>query len=159
MHISLDGFVAGPNGEMDWIKVDQEILISLKIVISRWRHRNVWSQNIWNDGSLLAHCADQPNASKHDRVHSKWYMNAHKLYFRKVWKAQQRKTQKIISENLVENIKGSNRNKDPRSCFSKVQPATHSLHQLNMIDGYWLKILSSLEPEFLCLKISRTKPH
>ena len=25
MHISLDGFVAGPNGEMDWIKVDEEI--------------------------------------------------------------------------------------------------------------------------------------
>ena len=25
MHISLDGFVAGPNGEMNWIKVDKEI--------------------------------------------------------------------------------------------------------------------------------------
>ena len=25
MHISPDGFVAGPNGEMDWIKVDEEI--------------------------------------------------------------------------------------------------------------------------------------
>ena len=25
MHISLDGFVAGPNGEMDWIKIDQEL--------------------------------------------------------------------------------------------------------------------------------------
>ncbi len=25
MHVSLDGFVAGPNGEMDWIKVDEEI--------------------------------------------------------------------------------------------------------------------------------------
>ena len=25
MHISLYGFVAGPNGEMDWIKVDEEI--------------------------------------------------------------------------------------------------------------------------------------
>jgi dihydrofolate reductase len=25
MHISLDGFVAGPNGEMNWIKVDEEI--------------------------------------------------------------------------------------------------------------------------------------
>ena len=23
--MSLDGFVAGPNGEMDWIKVDEEI--------------------------------------------------------------------------------------------------------------------------------------
>ena len=28
MHISLDGFVAGPNGEMDWIKVDEEIFDS-----------------------------------------------------------------------------------------------------------------------------------
>jgi dihydrofolate reductase len=25
MHISLDGFVAGPNGEMDWINVNEEI--------------------------------------------------------------------------------------------------------------------------------------
>ena len=25
MHVSLDGFVAGPNGEMDWIVVDEEI--------------------------------------------------------------------------------------------------------------------------------------
>ena len=25
MHISLDGFVAGPNGEMDWIKINDEI--------------------------------------------------------------------------------------------------------------------------------------
>ena len=25
MHTSLDGFVAGPNGEMNWIKVDEEI--------------------------------------------------------------------------------------------------------------------------------------
>lgn len=25
MHISLDGLVAGPNGEMDLIKIDQEI--------------------------------------------------------------------------------------------------------------------------------------
>jgi dihydrofolate reductase len=25
MHISLDGFVAGLNGEMDWIKADEEI--------------------------------------------------------------------------------------------------------------------------------------
>ena len=25
MHILLDGFVAGPSGEMNWIKVDEEI--------------------------------------------------------------------------------------------------------------------------------------
>ena len=25
MHVSLDGFAAGPNGEMDWIIVDETI--------------------------------------------------------------------------------------------------------------------------------------
>ena len=25
MHISLDGFVCGPNGEMNWIKINDEI--------------------------------------------------------------------------------------------------------------------------------------
>ena len=25
MHASLDGFVAGPNGEMDWIRFDDEL--------------------------------------------------------------------------------------------------------------------------------------
>jgi hypothetical protein len=25
MHTSFDGFVAGPNGEIDWVKVDKEI--------------------------------------------------------------------------------------------------------------------------------------
>jgi hypothetical protein len=25
MHTSLDDFVAGPNGEIDWVKVDEEI--------------------------------------------------------------------------------------------------------------------------------------
>jgi hypothetical protein len=43
MHISLDGFVAGPNGEMNWIKVDEEIFdhvgkrISGVFIVPRWR--------------------------------------------------------------------------------------------------------------------------
>ena len=43
MHISLDGFVAGPNGEMNWIKVDEEIFdhvgkrISGVFFVPRWR--------------------------------------------------------------------------------------------------------------------------
>ena len=26
MHISLDGFVAGPNGELNWLKLDEDML-------------------------------------------------------------------------------------------------------------------------------------
>ena len=33
MHISLDGFVAGPKGEMDWIEVDEEIFDRTCLVV------------------------------------------------------------------------------------------------------------------------------
>ncbi len=32
MHLSPDGFVAGPNGEMDRIKVDEEIFVQLLMI-------------------------------------------------------------------------------------------------------------------------------
>ena len=41
MHISLDGFVAGPNGEMDWIKVDEEIFDD--VPFSRQLYKNYLS--------------------------------------------------------------------------------------------------------------------
>ncbi len=34
MHISLDGFVAGPNGEVNWIKADEEIFDHVGKLIS-----------------------------------------------------------------------------------------------------------------------------
>ena len=35
MHLSPDGFVAGLNGEMNWIKVDEEVFFkNLHIVLS-----------------------------------------------------------------------------------------------------------------------------
>ena len=33
MHISLDGFVAGLNGEIDWVKVDEEIFEGLRGIV------------------------------------------------------------------------------------------------------------------------------
>ena len=47
MHISLDGFVAGPNGEMNWIKVDQEIFDHVgKRIYSTISSPNRWLQAI-----------------------------------------------------------------------------------------------------------------
>lgn len=39
MHLSLDGFVAGPNGEMNWIKVDEEIFTPW-LLFSSTNHTN-----------------------------------------------------------------------------------------------------------------------
>lgn len=138
MHISLDGFVAGPNGEMDWIKVDQEIFDFVENRISAGDTAMYGRKTFEMMEAYWPTAAVQPNASKHDRVHSKWYMNAHKIVLSKSMKSTTAKNAKIISENLVENIKAIKQEQGPEILLFGSPTATHSLHQLNMIDGYWL---------------------
>jgi dihydrofolate reductase len=91
---------------------------------------------------------DKPTATRHDIEHSKWYNKVHKVVLSKTIKdaglpaGQAGLTNtKIISDNLSDRI---NEIKQSRSGGSKdillfgSPTATHSLIQLNLIDGYWL---------------------
>src|SRR3979409_1602991 len=79
MHTSLDGFVAGPNGEMDWIKVDDEMF---EYVGKRTNgadtalYGRVTYQMMEGDWPTAA---DRPNATKHDIEHSRWYNKVAKI--------------------------------------------------------------------------------
>src|ERR1700744_6765381 len=79
MHISLDGFVAGPSGEMNWIKLSEEIFDHVGKRIGETdtalygRVTYEMMENYWPTAG------DKLGASKHDKEHSKWYKNAHKV--------------------------------------------------------------------------------
>ena len=141
MHISLDGFVAGPNGEMNWIKVDEEIFDHVGKRISEsdtalyGRVTYEMMENYWPTAG------DKTAASKHDIEHSSWYKKAHKVVLSKTIKDPNSTNTKIISENLSEQInkiKESGDGDDEEILLFGSPTATHSLIQLNLIDGYWL---------------------
>jgi dihydrofolate reductase len=141
MHISLDGFVAGPNGEMDWIKVDQEIFDYVGKRISEGdtalygRVTYQMMENYWPSA------ADKPTATRHDIEHSKWYKKVHKVVLSKSMKETVLDNTTIISDNLSERINEikQSRNGGGKEILLFGSPtATHSLIQLNLIDGYWL---------------------
>ncbi|MGN8071913.1 dihydrofolate reductase family protein [Mucilaginibacter sp. 22184] len=79
MHASLDGFAAGTKGEMNWIHVDEEIFNFVEERIAQTntalygRVTFLMMENYWPTA------AEQPGASKHDRVHAAWYKTAHKV--------------------------------------------------------------------------------
>jgi dihydrofolate reductase len=141
MHISLDGFVAGLKGEMDWIKVDEEIFDFVGKRISEGdtalygRVTYQMMENYWPTA------ANKPTATRHDIEHSKWYDKVHKVVLSKTMKDAGLTNTKIISDNLSDRI---NEIKQSRNGGSKEillfgsPTATHSLIQLNLIDGYWL---------------------
>ena len=145
MHISLDGFVAGPNGEMNWIKTDEEIFDYVGKRISQTdtalygRVTYEMMENYWPSAGK------EPTASRHDIEHSKWYNKAHKIVLSKTMKGADLINTKIISDNVADTINeikqsssasGTNGSEDILLFGSPT--ATHSLIQLNLIDGYWL---------------------
>jgi len=138
MHISLDGFVAGLNGEMDWIKVDEEIFDYVGKRISEGdtalygRVTYEMMENYWpaaGDGST---------ASKHDIEHSKWYNKVHKVVLSKTMKDAGLADTTIISDKLADRINEIKHQAGKEILLFGSPTATHSLIQLGLIDGYWL---------------------
>ena len=141
MHISLDGFVAGPNGEMNWIKVDQEIFDHVGKRISEGDTALYGRVTYQMMESYWPTAADKPTASKHDIEHSKWYSNVHKVVLSKTMKGADLTNTTIISDNLsdsINEIRQSRQVGSPDILLFGSPTATHSLIQLNLIDGYWL---------------------
>jgi dihydrofolate reductase len=138
MHISLDGFVAGPNGEMNWIKVDEEIFDHVGKRISETdtalygRVTYEMMENYWPNAG------NEPGASRHDIEHSTWYNKAYKIVLSKTMKGASLRNTKIISDNLSNEINEIKQQGDKEILLFGSPTATHSLIQQNLIDGYWL---------------------
>ena len=138
MHISLDGFVAGPNGEMNWIKVDEEIFDHVGKRISEGDTALYGRVTYQLMESYWPTAGDKPNASKHDIEHSKWYSQVHKVVLSKTMKDSGLGYTTIISSNLTDRINEIKQSAGPDILLFGSPTATHSLIQLNLIDGYWL---------------------
>jgi len=138
MHISLDGFVAGPNREMNWIKVDQEIFDHVGKRVSEsdtalyGRFTYEMMENYWPTAG------DAPGASKHDVEHSAWYNNARKIVLSKTMAGTDRDNTTIISDNLSEKIQEIKQQPGTEILLFGSPTATHVLMQQGLIDGYWL---------------------
>ena len=138
MHVSLDGFVAGPNGEMNWIKVNEELFTYVGKRISEGdtalygRVTYQMMENYWPTAGAA------PKATRHEIEHSKWYSNVHKIVLSRTLKDEALTNTSIISDDLSEQINKIRRQDGKEILLFGSPTATHALMQQNLIDGYWL---------------------
>jgi dihydrofolate reductase len=138
VHISLDGFIAGPNGELNWAKVDEEMFEHVGKRIGKTdtalygRVTYEMMENYWPTAGK------KPNASKHDIEHSKWYGNVQKIVLSKTMKDAALPNTTIITGNLSDSINEIKQQPGTEILVFGSPTATHALMQENLIDGYWL---------------------
>jgi len=140
MHTSLDGFVAGPNGEMDWITVDEEMFdyagkrTNQADTALYGRITYEMMESYWPTA------ADQPGATRHDIEHSRWYNKVTKVILSRSMKGTNLPNTKIISENLLNEIIELKQAKGQDILIFGSPSASHFLMAENLIDDYWLFI-------------------
>lgn len=104
MHVSLDGFVAGPNGEMDWIRVDDDIFddaAQLTATADTALFGRVTYQMM---ESYWPTAAESPTATKHDIEHARWINHAPKIVFSRTLEKVEWKNSRIVRDNIREEM-------------------------------------------------------
>jgi dihydrofolate reductase len=140
MHTSLDGFVAGPNGEMDWINVDDDMFEYAGKQTDEADTALYGRVTYEMMESYWPTAADQPTASKHDIQHSRWYNSVAKIILSRTMQGVNLKNTTVISDNVSNEINKLKKQPGKNILIFGSPSASHSLMQQNLIDDFWLFI-------------------
>ena len=138
MHTSLDGFVAGLNGEMDWINFDDAMFDFVATMTDKadtalyGRVTYEMMQSYWPTAG------EQPNATKHDIEHSTWYNKVSKIVLSKTINDSGLHNTKVISDQLSENINNLKQQDGKNILIFGSPGASQSLLNQDLIDEFWL---------------------
>jgi dihydrofolate reductase len=138
MHASLDGFVGGPNGEMDWIKFDDD-LFGFVGTFTEDADTALYSRVTWEMmENYWPTAGDKPNAGKHDIDHSNWYKKVDKVVLSRSMRGKQHDKTRFLSDNVPAEIEKIKQQPGKNILLLGSPTAVHLLTQHQLIDEYWI---------------------
>jgi len=138
LHTSLDGFVAGPSGEMDWINVSEDLFDYAVQQTDRSDTALYGRVTYQMMESYWPTAADQPAATRHDIEHSRWYNRVSKVVVSRTMKGVVLPNTRIISEDLAGEVSKLKQEPGQEIVMFGSPTTAHSLMAENLIDDYWL---------------------
>lgn len=138
MHVSLDGFVAGLKGEMDWIKFDDQLFDFVKNFTDQ-ADTALYGRTTWEMMEAYWPTAGEAaNASKHDKEHSSWYNSVQKIVVSNTMMGRQKDKTTFIGGEVVEQLKEIKQREGKDILIFGSPSVVRLLMEENLIDDYWL---------------------
>lgn len=138
VHLSLDGFVASADGGLGWVSITEELFDHVEQRIKQTDTALYGRVTYQMMEAYWPTAAEQPNASKHDLEHSRWYKTARKVVLSKTLADKNEANTKIIRNNLSEEITQLKQSAGNEILVFGSPSATHALMAEDLIDEYWI---------------------
>ncbi|MFA6121147.1 MAG: dihydrofolate reductase family protein [Sideroxydans sp.] len=138
VHLSLDGFVASAEGGLDWVSITEELFDYVGQRIQQTDTALYGRVTYQMMEAYWPTAAAQPNASKHDHEHSRWYKTARKVVLSKTLADKNDNNTKIIRDHLSDEIAQLKQGTGSEILVFGSPSATHALMAENLIDEYWI---------------------
>jgi dihydrofolate reductase len=138
LHVSLDGYAAGPNGEMDWIKIDEKIFDNVKTLTDN-SDTALYGRVTWQMmDAYWPNAGNQPGAGKHDKEHSEWYNRVEKIVVSNSMKNEKKDKTTFIAGDIKQQVLELKQTSGKNIVMFGSPSIVRLLMEQNLIDEYWL---------------------
>jgi dihydrofolate reductase len=141
MHVNmtLDGFVAGPNGEMDWLAIDQE---SWAADVERMKKSTdavlLGRANYEGFGGYWPTVAQNPASTETDIVFSRWLDETPKFVFSTTLEKAEWQNSRLIPDNIEEEVRKLKQQPGRDILIMNSTSIGQQLMRAGLVDEYWL---------------------
>jgi dihydrofolate reductase len=140
MHISFDGFAAGPKGEMDWITHDQKIFEHVSKYISPVGTGIYGPKTFQMMETYWPGVLKDPKSGEIEIKHAKWYQSAKKIVCSRTLNQLENKEARLINGNLEEEIKKLKQKSEKDLMVFGSPRLTQSLARLDLFDEHVINV-------------------
>jgi dihydrofolate reductase len=140
MHISLDGFAAGPNGELDWISFSAELekyaedIVSTVGVALYGRVTYQMMESYWP--TVLTN----PSSTKHELEHAQWIEQIDKIVVSKTLATVEWNNTRLIKDDLAGEISKLRQQPGKDVVVFGSPGLAQALINLDLVDEYRLTV-------------------
>jgi len=138
VHVSLDGFVAGVNGEFDGFDANEE---NLQFVCSLTEDADAALFGRISYQLLDTHWPDarnRPGATKAEITYSNWYNNAEKIVVSRTLANENLNNTTVISKDILTEIKKIKERPGNNILIFGSPSISQILMQAGLVDVYWI---------------------
>ncbi len=140
MELTLDGFMTGPNGEMDWFSLDPEQWAFKVEKFDTVGTALLGRKNYQGFGGYWPSVATNPAATPTDVAFSRWLDDVPKVVFSRTLEQAQWQNSRLANGDLSEEISGLRAQPGKDALIMNSASIAQECMRLGLLDECWLNI-------------------